>query len=63
METMQVSFRLPHFIVDRLKSEARRISYEQRRNVQWTSLVKEALFKHYPITEDEILRRVPNSRE
>ncbi len=53
-EMLQVSFRIPLFLVERLKGEARRLSYEQKRNVLWTALVKELLFREYPLRDSDL---------
>lgn len=52
--TQQISLRIPTYMVDRLRAEARRLSYQLQREIVYTDLVREALHIRFSITPEEL---------
>ncbi len=53
-DTTQVTFRVPLFLIERLKAEAKRLTRETRRQITYTSLIRDASYKQFPITDGEL---------
>jgi len=52
-QTSTVSVRMPNELIDHLKQKARRLSFEQHKNISFSRLITEAAKKVYPMEKEK----------